>query len=242
MSAAHERCTPVPTGHDDDDCATQVWKRLPIVIGSVGMGPARASTPVAAADHARRSLGEPRMHIESTQPRRSRWERFKAGAARFADAMASAFFGTTHISSSLPPLPPIRSGSVTRLSVGVVPEQEQGEYVFLALLQAPPAYQRAAIEVAYRALRTRRDGADAYMDFLVQFVLSRMAPDGEGRISTERLRDRLCRLSYAREIAPALVRLEQDGVVSLVMNHRDGDPMRELLREDITDVELRVRV
>jgi hypothetical protein len=241
MLDVRERPEPNETGNQDD-CASQGWKRSSRVVGSAGMAPAWASTPVAAADPTRPSLPAARAQMGMVRPRRSLWERFKAGAGRFADAMGSAFFGTARLSPQLPPLPPIRSNSATRLSVGVVPEQEQGEHMLLFLLLAPPVYQRAAIDVAYRALQMRREGAEAHADFLVQFVLSRMVPDGQGRISTERLRDRLCRLSYAREIAPALVRLEQEGIVALVMSHRDDDPMREMLREDITGVELRVWV
>ncbi|MDC0748015.1 hypothetical protein [Polyangium mundeleinium] len=42
-------------------------------------------------------------------------------------------------------------------------------------------------------------------------------------------------------ILPALIRLEEQGVVTLVQA-RTGDPMAEILREGVTHIELRVPV
>jgi hypothetical protein len=54
-----------------------------------------------------------------------------------------------------------------------------------------------------------------------------------------RLRDILPSLAFARELAPALIRLEEQGVVLLVLDSRGGDPMAEILRSNITHIELR---
>ncbi|MDC0747742.1 hypothetical protein [Polyangium mundeleinium] len=67
------------------------------------------------------------------------------------------------------------------------------------------------------------------------------SPVGRGRSLVARLREKLPHLSYERVILPALIRLEEQGVVALVQT-RTGDPMAEILREGVTHVELRVPV
>ncbi len=245
MLALQDRPTPAPMGDADDENTTQIWKGSPVQVGGAGMEGARASMLPDAAVSDRRAHSEPPARDTIVDPPRSRWTRpwirIQEGARRFADAMAHAFFGSVRLSQWLPPVPPMRSVSMTRVSVGVIPDQEYAEHMLLSLVRAPGMYQRAAVEVAYCALAARRAGEEAYTEFLVQFTLSRMAPDREGRITTERLRDRLCHMSYAGEIAPALVRLEARGIVALVLREPKDDPMREILREGITHVELRSR-
>ncbi|MDC0740935.1 hypothetical protein [Polyangium mundeleinium] len=117
---------------------------------------------------------------------------------------------------------------------------EHGEFMLFALLRAPRVYQRAAVHIAYRALEARRQGDDAYAEFVMHFALSRMRPDSDGRISMQRLQDSLCHLGHAGKIAPVLRRLEEQGIVELVVKNSD-DPMAAILRLDITHVVLRVR-
>jgi hypothetical protein len=164
-------------------------------------------------------------------PPPSRWQRLKDGAARFSESFLRDFFGTEpRLVSKLPPAPPLRTPTL---------EAEQGEKLLLAILTASPQYQHAAIEVARRALVVRHEGAKAYHELIVQFALSRLCPDEHGRIAITRLREVLPSLSFGGEFAPALTRLEEQGVVFLVLDTRDGDPMTELLRSKITHLELR---
>ncbi|MDI1429692.1 hypothetical protein [Polyangium sorediatum] len=72
-------------------------------------------------------------------------------------------------------------------------------------------------------------------------AISRPRPDKDGRVSVVRLREKVPHLPYERVILPALVRLEEQGVVALVQV-RTGDPMAEILREGVTHVELQVPV
>ncbi|MRG98574.1 hypothetical protein [Polyangium spumosum] len=233
MLALQDRPTPVPTG-DDEDEATLVWQGSALVDGGAGTG----------AVHERQTLTEPLVAVRDTivkPPAVPLWVRFKAGWASFWDAMGDAFFGTSRVSERLPPVPPPRSQEVTRLSLGNLADQGHGEFLLLEVVLADPLYQRAAIEVAREALAARREGEAAYTAFVVHLALSRLRPDRDGRISTARLREKLPHLPYEGAIRPALVRLEEQGVVTLVQA-RTGDPMAEILREGITHVELRVPV
>jgi len=47
-------------------------------------------------------------------------------------------------------------------------------------------------------------------------ALSRLRPDKDGRVSVARLREKLPHVPYERMILPALIRLEEQGVVTLV--------------------------
>jgi hypothetical protein len=114
--------------------------------------------------------------------------------------------------------------------------------MLLAVLLSSPQYQHAAIEVARRAISIQEDGGEHYRDFLVQFALSRLRPDAQGRIAITRLRDLLPSLAFGRDLAPALIRLEEQGIVLLILDTRGGDPMTEILRSNITHIELRVPV
>ena len=130
---------------------------------------------------------------------------------------------------------------MTGVSFGNIADHDHGEFLLLEVVLAAPLYQRAAIEVAREALAARREGEAAYTSFVVHFALSRLRPDKDGRIATARLREKLPHLPYEGTIRPALVRLEEQGVVTLVQA-RTGDPMAEMLREGLTHVELRVPV
>ncbi|TKD03150.1 hypothetical protein [Polyangium fumosum] len=244
MLAQQDRPTPVPTGDDEDeDAATLVWQESPIVDGGAGMA-AMASTPTGAVVHDRQTLAEPRVDVRDTVvgptalPLLLRW---KAGWASFWSAVADAFFGGSRVSERLPPVPPLRSREVTGVSFGNVADHEHGEFLLVEVVLAAPLYQRAAIEVAREALAARREGEVAYTNFVIHLAISRLRPDKDGRVSVVRLREKVPHLPYERVILPALVRLEEQGVVTLVQV-RTGDPMAEILREGVTHVELRVPV
>ncbi|MDC0747509.1 hypothetical protein [Polyangium mundeleinium] len=242
MLAQQDRPTPVPTGDDEDD-ATLVWQESPIVDGGAGMA-ALASTPTGAVVHDRQTLTKPLVAVRDTivgAPALPLWLRLKAGWASFWNAVADAFFGGTRVSERLPPVPPPRSREVTGVSFGNIADHEHGEFLLLEVVLAAPLYQRAAIEVAREALAARREGEAAYTNFVTHLALSRLRPDKDGRVSVARLREKLPHLPYERMILPALVRLEEQGVVMLVQA-RTGDPMAEILREGVTHVELRVPV
>ncbi len=61
---------------------------------------------------------------------------------------------------SLPP-PPARTARDTRVSHGAVSREERGEYMWLEILRAPEAYQRAAIYVTKYDLAPRELGPHA---------------------------------------------------------------------------------
>lgn len=242
-----EKPTPVPMGDDDEDCATQVFRGqilppppppIPDAAPKSGVLEAPPSRPPASVV-VERSADAAIVRDTIVDPPRSRWQRFKDGAARFGESLLRDFFGTEpRLSPWLPPVPPLRKREATLVSPGVTINAEQGEKMLLAVLLASPQYQRAVIEVAGRALAIRENGR-CYVDFLVHFALSRLRPDEQGRIAITRLRDVLPSLAFARELAPALIRLEEQGFVLLVLDTRGGDPMTEILRSNITHIELR---
>ncbi|MDI1447233.1 hypothetical protein [Polyangium sp. 6x1] len=242
MLAVHDRTTPVPTGVDEDD-ATHVRQGSPIVDGGAGRA-AMASTPTGAVVHDRQTLTEPLVDVRDMSVGPTGLPlclRLKARWTSFWSAVADAFFGGTRVSERLPPVPPPRSSEVTGVSFGNVADHEHGEFLLFEVVLAAPLYQRAAIEVAREALAARREGEAAYTNFVIHLALSRLRPDKDGRVSVARLREKLPHLPYERVILPALIRLEEQGVVTLVQK-RTGDPMAEILREGVTHVELRVSV
>lgn len=242
--------TPAPMADDDDDCATQVFRGqmlppLPPIPESApksGVFDAPPSKPPVSMV-VERLADAPIARDTLVDPPRSRWQRFKDGAARFSEQFMRDFLGTEpRLSPKLPPVPPLRKREATLVSPGVTPSAERGERMLLEIVLASPQYQHAAIEVARRALAIQEEGGEHYHDFTVHLALSRLRPDEQGRIAITRLRDLLPSLAFARELAPALIRLEEQGVVLLVLDTRGGDPMTEILRSNITHVELRVPV
>ncbi|MDI1450784.1 hypothetical protein [Polyangium sp. 6x1] len=227
MLAQQDRPTPVPA-RDDEDEATLVWQGSP---------------PTGAVVQDRTTLTElPARDTIVGPPALPLWLRLKAAWTSFWDAVADAFFGAPpRVSERLPPVPPPRSREVTGVSFGNIADHDHGEFLLLEVVLASPLYQRAAIEVAREALAARREGEAAYANFVTHLALSRLRPDKDGRVSVARLREKLPHLPYERTILPALVRLEEQGVVTLVQT-RTADPMAEILREGVTHVELRVPV
>ncbi|TKC93700.1 hypothetical protein [Polyangium fumosum] len=110
-----------------------------------------------------------------------------------------------------------------------VAHDERGELLLLDLMRAEPAFQKAAIHVAYYACELRKLGEDAHDEGLVHFALSRMRVDSDGFVSIARLRDRLPNLSFSGALVPALLRLEKAGIVSLTIEDH-ARPERVQLR------------
>lgn len=235
---------------EEEDCLTEVWHGAlppppppnPEPSPKSGVVIAPRSAPPESIVIERPAIADARRDT-TVDPRPSLWQRLKAGAADFAESVGRDFFGVEPpITPHLPPVPPLRRREMTLVSPGLTLEDEQGEKMLLALVHASPRYQRAALRVARRALSIEREGRKAHADFLVHFALSRLRPEPQDRIAITRLREVLPSLAFAGDLAPALIRLEEQGVVLLILDTRDGDPMTELLRSKITHIELRVPV
>ncbi|MDC3959513.1 hypothetical protein [Polyangium jinanense] len=82
-------------------------------------------------------------------------------------------------------------------------------------MRAAPAYQRAAVYVANYATALRKHGSEAYAEGVVHYALSRMRADADGFVSFTRLRDILCDMSGSGTLVPALLRLEEAGVIAI---------------------------
>ncbi|MRG96393.1 hypothetical protein [Polyangium spumosum] len=87
--------------------------------------------------------------------------------------------------------------------------------LLLEILRAALAYQHAAVYVANYAVALRKQGREAHAEGVVHYALSRMRPDADGFVSFARLRDILCDISTSGTLVPALLRLENAGVVSI---------------------------
>jgi len=248
IAMSEERPTPAPMADDEDDCMTEVWR------GQLAPAPPPTAEPpapqsgvvIAPPSNPPESIVIERPSIADARrdtivdPPPSLWQRFKAGVADFVETAKRDFLGVEPpLTRHLPPVPPLRRREATLVSPGVTQEDEHGERMLLALAIAAPRYQRAAVRVARRALAMHREGGKAYMEFLVHFALSRLRPDENDRIAITRLRDVLPSIAFAGELVPALIRLEEQGAVLLVVDTSDGDPMTALLRQKITHIELR---
>ena len=124
-----------------------------------------------------------RVPPEKPKPRPSLWTRATDLFGRFAESVGETFFGVIPpLTPELPPVPPWRRRDRPLLSPESLSTQEQGEALLIAILRAPRHYQIAAIDVARRALFIKASGEQLYADFIVQFALSRITPDSQGRI------------------------------------------------------------
>jgi len=173
-----------------------------------------------------------RVSVAHSEPQRdtivdppSGWMRLRVAVGEWVTELRERF-RRPRLSDRLPPLPPPRSARATRVSMGAIAHDERGEVLFLEIMRASPSYQRAAIVVANYALALRKFGDDEdYVDGLVHLALSRMRADADGFVSFARLRDVLCELSVAGTLIPALLRLEEAGIVTLTMS-ADAAPAR----------------
>lgn len=225
---------------DEDAVETQVMSRSAFLNAAKPEAPPESGLPSSKPPQSvivERHIEAP---PEPPEPRPSRLQRIARWLDRFVASFHEVFLGAyPPLSEELPKRPAFRPRQGTLISAHAVAEHEQGERMLLALLRAPPPYQKAAIAVARRARVMRDDGPDGYLDFVVHFVVSRIPPDKNGQIAVERLCDMLPYKVYSRDIWPALVRLEERGLVSLIVGEHGSDPMAEMLRENVKLIELR---
>ncbi|MDI3286663.1 hypothetical protein [Polyangium sp. 15x6] len=197
---------------DDDDVATTVMTRFAL--------PPQSGT--------RPSLAHSEPPRDSVVDTPSAWSRAHAALGAALRSVRERF-RKARLADRLPPLPPPRSMTATRVSVGAVAHDERGEQLLLDIMRAARPYQDAAVYVANYAAVLRKLGDDAYAEGLLHFALSRMRPDAEGFVSIARLRDRLPELSYSGTLVSALTRLEAAGIVALT-GTTEGGTTRVLLR------------
>ncbi len=183
------------------------------------------STPISAA-HAALDDGSQVDVQRSVFARARSWLReFVAGWRR------------PYLHEKLPPLPPRRSDG-TR--VGGVDPAERGEFLLQEIMRAPPEYVDAALIIARATQMLRSRGDDVYIEGRVAFVLSRMHADADGTTSMTRLRDLLYDVPFGKTLWPALLRLEEQGVVELLTT-ADTAPLSGLLDASAARVRLLVK-
>jgi hypothetical protein len=124
--------------------------------------------------------------------------------------------------------------------VGAVDPAERGEYLLQEIMRAPPEYVDAALIIARATQILRSRGDDVYVEGRVVFVLSRMHADADGTLSVTRLRDLLFDVPFGKTLWPALLRLEEQGVVELLTT-ADAAPLSGLLDASAARVKLLVR-
>ncbi len=182
----------------DDDAATTVMNRPAL--------PPQSGTRVSVAH------SEPSRDTFADPP--SAWRRARAFAGAVLRDVRERF-RRARLSDRLPPPPPPRSARATRVSAGAVGHEERGELLLLEIMRADPAYQLAAVYVANYATALRKHGSEAYAEGVIHYALSRMLPDADGFVSFARLRDILCDTPVSGTLAPALLRLEKAGIVTV---------------------------
>ncbi|MRG95892.1 hypothetical protein [Polyangium spumosum] len=195
---------------DDDDVTTTVMDR--------------AALPPASGT---------RVSVAHSEPPRDTFVDPPSPWTRVRTAVGAAFrrvregFRRSRLSDRLPPLPPPRSITATRVSPGGVGHDERGEQLLLDIVRAARPYQEAALYVVNYAVALRNLGDDAHAEGLVHFALARMRADAGGFVAIARLRDRLPELSSAGALVPALGRLEAAGIVTLTATTESGSPRIE---------------
>ncbi len=133
-------------------------------------------------------------------------ERVIAWLASIGRAIAMASH-RPRLSDHLPPVPACTS---TTKEVN-----ERAEQLLLDIMRAPPEYVAAAMLIARATQALRKRGNDVFAEGFVAFTLSRMPPDPDGTISIKRLREWARDVPSSKSIVPVLLRLEQQGVVSV---------------------------
>jgi hypothetical protein len=110
------------------------------------------------------------------------------------------------------PLVSVRcTGEITHDSDAIA----RAERMLLDIMRSPPEYVDAAILIARATRALHKRGNDVFAEGFVVFALSRMPPDADGTIPIKRLREHVHDIPAARGILPVLLRLEEQGVVSL---------------------------
>ncbi len=97
----------------------------------------------------------------------------------------------------------------------VVATRARADTLLLDVMRSPPEYVDAAILIARATRALHKRGNDVFAEGFVIFALSRIPPDADGTIQIKRLREHAQDIPVARAILPVLLRLEEQGVVSL---------------------------
>lgn len=93
--------------------------------------------------------------------------------------------------------------------------KKRAERLLLDIMLVPPEYVAAAILIARATQALRKRGNDVFAEGFVAFALSRMPPDPDGTISVKQLREWARDVPSAKSVVPVLMRLEEQGVVSI---------------------------
>ncbi len=163
---------------------------------------AAATSPHDTSIHERPTLPES-IARESIIASPSFHERVIAWLASIGKAIATAM-QRPRLSEHLPPVP-----------VFADEVNERAERILLDIMRAPPEYVAAAMLIARATQALRKRGNDVYAEGFVAFALSRIPPDPDGTISVKRLREWARAFPSAKSVVPVLLRLEQQGVVSV---------------------------
>ena len=110
-----------------------------------------------------------------------------------------------------------------------------GERMLLDIMRAPPDYVDAAALIVRATHALHKRGDDVLAEGFVVFALSRMVPDSDGTITIKRLREHVGNVPSARGIVPVLLRLEEQGVISMDV------PADDMAKSRVIDMD-RVRI
>ena len=110
-----------------------------------------------------------------------------------------------------------------------------GERMLLDIMRAPPDYVDAAALIVPATHALHRRGDDVLAEGFVVFALSRMVPDSDGTITIKRLREHVGNVPSARGVVPVLLRLEEQGVISMDV------PADDMAKSRVIDMD-RVRI
>jgi hypothetical protein len=194
---------------------------------------ARATTAHDASTHERPTFSEAVSRDTVIDPPRSFFGRANAWLASIGRTIAMAM-REPRLTDHLPAVP---AAEIARDSTGIDQANTRAERMLLDLMCSPPEYLNAAILLvrATRALRKR--GHDVFAEGFVVFALSRMLPDADGTIPINRLRDHVHDMQAMKGIVPVLLRLAEQGVVSL-----EGPPEQPAIAGVIDMDRMRVRL
>jgi hypothetical protein len=177
-----------------------------------------ATTPDDASIHERPTLPEALPRDTIVDPPRSFFVRASAWLASIGRAVAMAR-RRPRLADHLPPVPAQCTGEITHDSVSIGDANTRPERMLLDIMRAPPDYLDAAILIARATRALHKRGNDVFAEGFVAFALSRMLPDADGTIPIKRLREHVRDIPSAKGIVPVLLRLEEQGVVSLEAPH-----------------------
>ncbi len=172
--------------------------------------PVQAKTLQDASVYERPTLPEALSRDTIVDPPRSFVVRAGAWLASMAINVAMAM-GRPRLTDYLPLVSVRYTGEITHDSDA----NARAERMLLDIMRLPPEYVDAAILIARATRALHKRGNDVFAEGFVVFALSRMPPDADGTIPIKRLREHAQDIPAARGILPVLLRLEEQGVVSL---------------------------